>query len=288
MAPVGAYAHPEDLVSTAWLGANLGVRDLVVVDATYHLPTMKRDPRAEYLAAHIPGAVFFDIDAIADRRNPLPHMLPPPDEFAAAVGALGIGEDSRVVVYDTYGLMSAARAWWSLRAFGHARVSVLDGGLPKWTREGRPLESGPVAPPARRFTPRFDAGLVRAKADLLANLSTHAEQVLDARAVGRFRGSEPEPRAGLRAGHIPGSRTLPFTRLLDIDNQTVLPADELRERMAGAGIDPSRPVVTTCGSGVTACVLALGLHLIGAERVAVYDGSWVEWGRPGDTPVETG
>jgi thiosulfate/3-mercaptopyruvate sulfurtransferase len=282
------YAHTEALISTEALAEALGAPDLRVVDATYHLPSLKRDARAEYLAEHIPGAAFFDIDAIADTSNPLPHMLPSPENFAAAMRALGIGDGDRVVVYDSYGLMSAPRAWWTVRAFGHHRVAVLDGGLPKWKREGRPLEAGPATPPARRFTPRFDAGFVRSKAQLLANLATRAEQVLDARAAGRFQGTQPEPRAGLRSGHIPGSRNLPYTRLADPAELTVLPAAELRDRFREAGIDLSQPVVTSCGSGVTACALAFGLHLLGNERVAVYDGSWAEWGLPGDTPVETG
>ncbi|MBI3706590.1 MAG: 3-mercaptopyruvate sulfurtransferase [Proteobacteria bacterium] len=282
------YAHPESLISTAALAQELGAPDLRVVDATYHLPNLKRDARAEYLAGHIPGAAFFDIDAIADTANPLPHMLPSPENFAAAMCALGIGDGDRVVVYDSYGLMSAPRAWWTLRAFSHHRVAVLDGGLPKWKREGRPLEAGPVTPSARRFTPRFDRRLVRDKAQLLANLAMRAEQVLDARAAGRFQGTQPEPRAGLRSGHMPGSRNLPYPRLADPNELTLLPAAELRDRFREAGIDLSQPVVTSCGSGVTACVLAFGLHLLGNERVAVYDGSWAEWGLPGDTPVETG
>jgi len=273
------------LVSTDWLADRIG--DVVVVDATYHLPTAKRDPRAEFAQAHIPTAAFFDIDGISDPASDLPHMLPSPADFARAVAALGIGDDTVVVAYDSHGLMSAARAWWMLRAFGHDQVAVLDGGLPKWQREGRPLESGEPAPRTASFTPRFRPELVRSRQQLLANLASKAEQVLDARAAGRFAGTEPEPRAGLRAGHIPGSRNLPFTQLLDPATKTVLPPDALRARLAAAGIDPARPIVTTCGSGVTACVLALGLARIGAPDAAVYDGSWSEWGQ-GDTPVETG
>ncbi|HEX6980938.1 MAG TPA: 3-mercaptopyruvate sulfurtransferase [Alphaproteobacteria bacterium] len=276
------------LVGTGWLADNLGRDDLVVVDATYHLPTVMRNARAEYEAAHIPGARFFDIDAIADQASPLPHMLPSPEQFARAAEAMGIGDGDHVVAYDTYGLMSAARAWWMLRVFGHDRVSVLDGGLPKWRREGRPLTAavpGPV--PARHFTPRFRPELVRTKAQLLSNLTTRAEQVVDARAPGRFHGTEPEPRPGLRSGHIPGSRNVPYTNLIDREALTVLPPERLRDAFVVSGVDPDRPVITSCGSGVTACVLALGLHVIGARSVAVYDGSWSEWGLPGDTPVET-
>lgn len=277
------------LVSTQWLADRLGQPGIVVVDATYHLPNVPRDARAEYAREHIPGAQFFDVDGISDPDSDLPHMLPLPADFARAVEALGIGSDDHVVAYDGYGLMSAARPWWMFRAFGHDRVSVLDGGLPQWKREGRPLSAEPSTPaPGKRFTARLRPELVRSKDQLLANLSTQAEQVLDARAAGRFQGTAPEPRQGLRSGHIPGSRNLPFTRLLDPAVQTMLPADKLKQLFQEAGIDPAKPVVTSCGSGVTACVLALGLEQIGARRVAIYDGSWSEWGLPGNTPVETG
>jgi thiosulfate/3-mercaptopyruvate sulfurtransferase len=282
------YMHPEVLVSTEWLAERLGNPDLRVLDATYHLPNLKRDARAEYAAAHIPGAVFFDIDAIADPSIPLPHMLPPPGRFAEAVGALGIGDNTFVVAYDSYGLMSAARVWWMFRAFGYDRVAVLDGGLPKWKAEGRPVDDKPVVPPPRTFTPKFRPRVLRRKNDILENLKTQAEQVIDARSAGRFRGTDPEPRAGLRSGHIPGSRNVPYASLLDPKTQTVLPAEALRQRFQAAQVDLGKPLVTSCGSGVTACVLALGLHLIGIPQVAVYDGSWAEWGEGGSTPVETG
>jgi thiosulfate/3-mercaptopyruvate sulfurtransferase len=283
MAPV------SPLVSTAWLAERLGQPGIVVLDATYHLPSVKRDARAEYDREHIPGAVFFDIDGIAEPGSDLPHMLPSADLFARTVESLGVGSDDHIVAYDGYGLMSAARPWWMFRIFGHDRVSVLDGGLPKWKREGRPVtDVASVPATGKRFKPHFRPELVRSKDQLLANLRSGAEQVLDARAAGRFEGILPEPRAGLRGGHIPGSRNLPYNRLLNADSQTVASAAELRELFAKAGIDPARPVVTSCGSGVTACVLALGLDLVGAKRVAVYDGSWSEWGLPGDTPVETG
>lgn len=283
MAPV------SPLVSTAWLAERLGQPGIAVFDATYHLPNIKRDARVEHEREHIPGAVFFDIDRIADPESDLPHMLPSADSFARTVESLGVGSDDHVVAYDGYGLMSAARPWWMFRIFGHDRVSVLDGGLPKWKREGRPVTDVASVPAAgKRFTPRFRPELVRSKDQLLANLRSGAEQVLDARAAGRFEGILPEPRAGLRGGHIPGSRNLPYNRLLNADSQTVASAADLRELFAKAGIDPAKPVVASCGSGVTACVLALGLDLIGARRVAVYDGSWSEWGLPGDTPVETG
>jgi len=282
------YAHPEALISTADLAAQLGAPDLRVVDATYHLPGVKRNAKAEYAAKHIPGAVFFDLDQISDTASTLPHMLPSAPKFSAAMAALGIGTDERVVVYDAHGLMSAARAWWMLRSFGHAKVAVLDGGLPKWLAEKRPVDDAKVEPPARRFIARLDPAMVRSKAQMQANLAAKGEQVVDARAAGRFMGTQPEIWPGRRSGHIPGSRNLPYTRLLDPDDQTFVPAEEIAERFREAGIDPAKPVITSCGSGVTACVLTLGLHLIGAETVAVYDGSWSEWGLPGDTPVATG
>jgi thiosulfate/3-mercaptopyruvate sulfurtransferase len=282
------YAHRDALVSTDWLTAHLGDLHVRVLDASYHLPHLKRDARAEYAAAHIPGAVFFDVDGISDHSSPLPHMLPKPADFAATVGALGIGNDDLVVAYDSYGLLSAARAWWMFRSFGHDRVAILDGGLPKWQREGRPVDGHTVTPQPKSFAARFRPELVRSKDAVLANLKSRAEQVLDARSAGRFRGADPEPRAGLRGGHIPGSCNLPYNLLVDKESLTVLPAAALKTRFTEAGIDPAKPVITSCGSGVTACVLALGLYLLGAEKVAVYDGSWSEWGLPGETPVETG
>jgi thiosulfate/3-mercaptopyruvate sulfurtransferase len=282
-------APASPLVSTQWLADNLGRPGVVVLDATYHLPTVKRDARAEYAGEHIPGALFFDIDTIADPDSSLPHMLPTPESFARTVEALGIGSDDHVVAYDSYGLMSAARPWWMFRVFGHDRVSVLDGGLAKWKREGRPVTGAKSVPaPAKRFQPRPRPDLVRSKDHLLGNLKDRSEQILDARAAGRFQGTAPEPRAGLRSGHIPGSINLPYNRLVDADAQTVLARDALREQFTKAGVDLGRPIVTSCGSGVTACVLALGLELAGAKHVAVYDGSWSEWGLPGNTPVETG
>jgi thiosulfate/3-mercaptopyruvate sulfurtransferase len=273
------------LVTTEWLAANLGRRNVRVVDGSWHMPHLKRDARAEFTGAHIPGAVFFDIDAIADSRSSLPHMLARAPEFARSVGALGIGDGDRVIVYDSRGVVSAARVWWTFRAFGHDAVAVLDGGLPRWRAEGRPLESGAPAPRPRRFTARLRRRLVRDLAAIRSNLTTRRAQVLDARSRGRFDGTEPEPRAGLRPGHIPGSLNLPYEQLYQADG-TILGPDALRRQFEAAGLDLGKPVVTSCGSGITASVLALGLYTLGRSDVAVYDGSWTEWGGRSDTPVE--
>ncbi len=278
----------DAVVDTAWLADHLGAPDVRVVDASYYLPNEGLSGREEYQAHHIPGAVFFDIDEIADSTNPLPHMLPPPEKFSSRVRKLGLGDGVRIVVYDQRGLFSAPRVWWTFRAFGHDDVVVLDGGLPKWLAEGRPVEDGAANPGERHFTARMNSFMVRDKAQLTANLSSGREQVVDARSQGRFEGRDREPREGLRSGHIPDSLNLPFTDLLDRQTQTLLAPEALAARFAAAGIDMARPVVTTCGSGVTAAVLALGLHIVGHKDVAVYDGSWSEWGLPGDTPVATG
>jgi thiosulfate/3-mercaptopyruvate sulfurtransferase len=275
----------DALVTTDWLAAHLADPDLRVLDGSWHMPQLRRNARAEFAAAHIPGAAFFDIDEIADHGTSLPHMLPTPEAFAGAIGALGVGDGDRVVVYDARGVASAARVWWTLRVFGHDAVAVLDGGLPRWRAEERPVESGTPTPVQRRFTPKFRKELVRGLPDMLSNLASRREQVLDARSRGRFTGTEPEPREGLRGGHIPGSLNLPYDELY-APGGTLLTRDELRHRFATTGIDLTRPIVTSCGSGVTASVLALGLHLIGRPDVAVYDGSWTEWGGRDDTPVE--
>jgi thiosulfate/3-mercaptopyruvate sulfurtransferase len=276
----------DALVTTDWLAKHLGETDLRVIDGTWHMPQLERNARAEFETAHVSGAVFFDIDAIADRATTLPHMLPGAAEFAAAVGGLGIGSGDRVVVYDVRGVVSAARVWWTFRAFGHDAVGVLDGGLKKWRAEGRPVESGRVTPQRRVFDARRRPELVRDLAAMRANLDSHHAQVLDARSASRFAGIEPEPRAGLRGGHIPGSLNLPYERLYRADG-TLRSPDELEAAITGAGIDLGRPIVTTCGSGVTASVLALALCRVGRLDVAVYDGSWSEWGARSDTPVET-
>ena len=277
----------QALVGTEWLAAELGKPDLVVFDATKYLPNENKDGRTEFLAAHIPGARYFDIDEVADPDTELPHMVPSPGRFARLMGAMGVGNGSRVVFYDQKGLASAARGWWLMGLFGHDRAAVLDGGLPKWRREGRPVEAGAASAvrPAV-FRPDFRAARLRGIGDVLGNVEARAELVLDARAAGRFTGEVPEPRAGMRSGHIPGSRSLPYTELLHEDG-TFRPADELRARFVAAGVDGTRPLVTSCGSGVTACILTLGALLAGLPPGAMYDGSWTEWGGRSDTPVET-
>ena len=282
------YAHPEALVGTDWLAAHLSDPHVRVVDGSFKLPGVTPTARQDYDQAHIPGAVFFDIDDICEPGTSLPHMIPTPELFAQKVGALGIGEDDRVVVYDSAGLSSAGRAWWMLRMFGHHNVAVLDGGLPKWRAEGWPLDAVVRNPPQRRFTTRFDPSLVRDKRALIENLATRREQVVDARAAGRFDGTAPEPRAGMRSGHIPGSRNVPYELLTDPGTRQLKSADELARLFRDAGVTLDRQVVTSCGSGVTACALAFALHLIGHPVAAVYDGSWSEWGLPGDPPIETG
>ena len=249
---------------------------------------MARDAAAEFAQCHIPGAVFFDIDAIADRNTDLPHMLPDAATFSREVGCLGIGNGTHVVVYDLHGgCAAAARLWWTLRAFGHERVAVLDGGLPKWQREGRPTETGTPTPEEARFEAKTNPAMVRGADDLLANIASRAFQVIDARSAGRFAGAEPEPRPAKKAGHIPGSVNQPFNALMDPKAGVVRPADEVAAAFERAGVDRTRPIVTTCGSGVTAAFLSFGLYLIGVENAAVYDGSWAEWGNRDDTPVET-
>jgi thiosulfate/3-mercaptopyruvate sulfurtransferase len=282
-------ALPDDLVSTEWLAANLDHPDLRLFDATYFLPNVKRDAAQEFLTRHIPGAQRFDIEAISDHGDPLPHMIPTPDAFAQAVTALGVSNASQIVAYDALGMMSAARVWWMFRLFGHDQVAVLDGGLPKWLREGRATVGGAATPSpgAAAFVPAFRPAMVRAVAAMQANLSSAAEQVIDARSAGRFEGRDPEVRPGLRSGHIPGSINLPYTDLQTAEG-VMLPPMEIAARFKAAGLKPGAPVVTSCGSGVTACVLALGLKRIGHESVAVYDGSWTEWGGRADLPLATG
>jgi thiosulfate/3-mercaptopyruvate sulfurtransferase len=276
------------LTETDELARELDAPDFVIIDASWHMPSEGRDAHAEYLAEHIPGALFFDIDEIADTKSDLPHMLPPPEKFSSRMRSMGIGDGSRIVVYDSLGLFSAARVWWTCRVMGVDDVSVLNGGLPKWKREGRPLENGPPrSRTARHFTARRNADLVRDASDIKAVLKDRSAELVDARAADRFAGKAPEPRPGLRSGHIPGAHNLPFGKLLNKDGTLKSPAD-IEKLFGEAGVDLSKPVVASCGSGITASVLALALAQIGHRKSAVYDGSWSEWGADQSLPIETG
>lgn len=275
----------DPLVSTDWLAAHLG--EVQLVDATWFMPNEGREGHADYLAAHIPGAVFFDIDAIADKTVDLPHMLPTAEDFAEAAGALGLSRDATIVAYDSFGVRSAARVWWTLRVMGFPKLFVLDGGLKKWLAEGRPTEAGQAALPATTLPPSLDAGLVRDLGAVTNLLNSKAAQLVDARGAARFRGETPEPRAGLRSGHMPGACNTPFDSLLNTDG-TMKSAEDLKALFRAAKVDLTAPIVTTCGSGVTASVVALALARLGRQDVAVYDGSWTEWGGRPDTAVVTG
>jgi thiosulfate/3-mercaptopyruvate sulfurtransferase len=277
----------DDLVSTTWLAEHLGERNLVVVDASAHLPDAGRDARAEFAAAHIPGARFLDLDTFKDMDSPVPAALPTAAQFAARMAALGVRDGERVVVYDDSGVKTSARAWFILRMHGMREVAILDGGLGKWRGEGRPLESGEPTADTGHVAPSAGRLSVRSKTDILTNIETGAEQILDARGAGRFTGAEPEIRPGMPSGHIPGSRNLPFGRVLNADG-TFKDAAGLRAAFAEAGIDLDRPVITTCGSGVTAAVLLFAMHLLGKDDTALYDGSWSDWGADPATPKATG
>jgi thiosulfate/3-mercaptopyruvate sulfurtransferase len=284
---MSSYVNADALVSTEWLAEHLKAPDLRIVDASWYLPTMSRNGKMEYNDSHIPGAVFFDIDEIADTEVPLPHMLPSPEKFAARMRRLGIGDGNRIVVYDgSDNHLSAPRAWWMFRVFGHTDVAVLNGGFKKWKAEGRPVEDLPPLPRERHFTARRNDLLVRDVEQVRANMANPREQVVDARSKGRFDGVEPEPRIGLRGGHIPGSLNVPSSLMTDPKTGLFQSADALKEIFTKAGIDLSKPVVNTCGSGVSACILTLGMYLLGHRQVAVYDGSWTEWGGRADLPAE--
>jgi thiosulfate/3-mercaptopyruvate sulfurtransferase len=274
------------LVSTQWLAGELGAGDLLVFDASWYLPSEQRDARAEYRSVHIAGAGFFDIDAVADTQSSLPHMVPTTAQFERMIGALGVSNASRVVFYDQRGIFSAPRAWWLMRLFGHEQCAVLDGGLPKWRAEGHPIVQGEApVPTPQNYRAAFKARLLRGLGDVLANLTSQREIVLDARAADRFHARVPEPRPGLRGGHVPGSHSLPFSELLSAQ-QTLLSPAELRTRFAAHGVDGASAVITSCGSGLTAAVLSLGLEVAGLPVGALYDGSWSEWGSREDTPVD--
>lgn len=278
----------DPLVCTDWLAARVDDPKVKIIDASYKMPGVLPLPSEDYLAAHIPGAVFFDVGAIADPHDPRPHMYPGAEQFARDVASLGISSDDTVVAYDSGAWMAAPRAWWMLLSFGHRDVKVLDGGLQKWTREGRPTHSGKVTPKPGKFQAKLDPNYIRNLPQLLGNLETQAEQLVDARPRPRFEGSVAEPWPGRRSGHIPGSRNVPYAELFDSKTGAMKPPEDLRRAFANAGVDFAKPVVTTCGSGVSALVLTLALYRLGVRGTALYDGSWAEWGMPEGPPIATG
>jgi thiosulfate/3-mercaptopyruvate sulfurtransferase len=278
----------DPLVSTDWLAARLDDPKVKIIDASFKLPGVLPLPKDDYLGAHIPGAVFFDVDAVSDHSNSLPHMFPDAEQFGRDAGALGISNDATVVLYDSGGWVAAPRVWWMLLAFGHRDVRVLDGGLKKWLREGRPTHSGEVTPKPAKFKAQLDSSFLRSQQALRGNLEVATEQVIDARPAPRFEGSVSEPRPGLRGGHIPGSRNVPYAGLFDAASGAMKPLEELRAAFKGAGVDLTKPIVTTCGSGVSALVVTLALYRLGVRGSALYDGSWAEWGLPDGPPVATG
>ena len=278
----------DPLVTTDWLAAHIDDPKVKVIDATFKLPGVLPLPVDDYLAAHLPGAVFFDVDHVADQNDPRPHMFPGAEQFARDVAALGISSGDTVVAYDSGSWVAAPRVWWMFLSFGHPAVKVLDGGLKKWLREGRPTHSGRVVPKPGKFQARLDPGFVRSQQQLVGNLTTHAEQLIDARPRPRFEGTVAEPRPGLRSGHIPGSRNVPYAELFDAGTGAMKSLDDLRQVFKSAGVDMAKPIVTTCGSGVSALVLTLALYRLGVRGSALYDGSWSEWGLSDGPPVATG
>jgi thiosulfate/3-mercaptopyruvate sulfurtransferase len=281
-----SYPNPEALVSTSWLAEHLTDPDLRILDCTWHHLSTNLDGRTQYRGRHLPGSVHFDIDHLADKSNPLPHMLPSPTDFAKKIGLLGVGSDDRIVVYDRLcGGSAAARAWWMFRAFGHENVAMLDGGYGKWTKEKLPTNMSPVRPEPRSFTSSFLPSLVRTLSEMQANLVSGAEQVIDARGPGKYSGSQEDLFPTKKLGHMPNSINVPWADLIDPELGAFIPADALAARFKAAGIDLQRPIVSTCGSGITSCVVTLGLFLLGHKTAAVYDGSWAEWGLAEDTPA---
>jgi thiosulfate/3-mercaptopyruvate sulfurtransferase len=278
----------DPLVSTDWLAARLDDPNVKIIDASYKMPGVLPLPSDDYLAAHIPGAMFFNVNTIADPDDPRPHMYPSAAQFARDVAALGISSDDIVVAYDSGAWVAAPRAWWMFLSFGHPNVKVLDGGLQKWRAEGRPLQPGKVTPRSGKFQARLDPSFVRSKEQLLANLKTRDEQVVDARPRPRFEGTVAEPWPGRRSGHIPGSRNVPYAELFDAKTDAMKPLEDLRKAFTGAGVDMTKPIVTTCGSGVSALVLTLALYRLGVRGTALYDGSWAEWGLPEGPDIATG
>jgi thiosulfate/3-mercaptopyruvate sulfurtransferase len=279
----------DPLVSTAWLAAHLDDANVKLLDATFKLPGILPLPKDDHLAAHIPGAVYFDVDAVSDHSDPLPHMFPSAEQFGRDVGELGISNRDTVVVYDSGSWVAAPRVWWMFLCYGHHDVRILDGGLKKWRAEGRAVQSGEVtAKKPGAFKASYDARRIRSIEQMIANVASRAEQVIDARAADRFEGRAPEPRPGMRAGHIPGALNLPYNNLFDAQTGVMKPLDELKRAFAGVGVDPAKPIVTSCGSGVSAAVLTLALYRLGIEDTALYDGSWSEWGRPDGPAIATG
>ncbi len=278
----------DPLVSTDWLAAHLDDPKIKIIDASYKLPGVLPLPSEDYLRAHIPGAVFFDVSTIADPDDPRPHMYPDAELFAKEVSALGISSDDTVVAYDSGAWVAAPRAWWMFLSFGHTKVKVLDGGLQKWLLEGRGADSGKVTPRVAKFQAKLDSRFLRDQQQLLDNLGTREEQLVDARPRPRFEGTVAEPWPGRRNGHIPGSRNVPYGELFDAKTGAMKPKDDLRRAFEGAGVDMKKPIVTTCGSGVSALVLTLALYRLGVRGTALYDGSWAEWGLPDGPPVATG